>query len=87
MLSSWQSKTNVGNMFSKTIMRLHIHRLAGKKWSTEKLASRLEEGSSIVKAVYRYGRYVLIVVPLPIPTLSVNCQTTMQSSQRFSPSV
>ena len=27
--------------------------LAGKKWSTEKLASRLEEGASIVKAVYR----------------------------------
>ena len=41
--------------------------VAGKKWSTEKLASRLEEGSSIVKSVYRYGRYALIVVPLPIP--------------------
>lgn len=27
--------------------------LAGKKWSTEKLASRLEEGASIVKSVYR----------------------------------
>ena len=27
--------------------------LAGKKWSTEKLASRLEEGANIVKSVYR----------------------------------
>ena len=27
--------------------------LAGKKWSTEKLASRLEEGAKIVKSVYR----------------------------------
>jgi len=65
MLSSWQSKTDVGNMFSKTIMSLYSCP-AGKKWSTEKLASRLEEGSSIVKSVYRYGRYALIVVPLPI---------------------
>lgn len=63
MRSSWQSKTDVRNMFSKTIVNLYPC-LAGKKWSTEKLASRLEEGSSIVKSVYRYGRHALIVVPL-----------------------
>jgi DNA ligase-1 len=31
----------------------YISSLAGKKWSTEKLASRLEEGAGIVKSVYR----------------------------------
>ena len=39
-------------MFSKAIIGLYSY-LAGKKWSTEKLASRLEEGASIVKSVYR----------------------------------
>lgn len=65
MLLSWESKTDVCNVFSKLIMSLYSC-LAGKKWSTEKLASRLEEGASIVKSVYRYSRCALIVVLLPI---------------------
>jgi ribosome-binding protein aMBF1 (putative translation factor) len=28
---------------------------AAKKWSKEKLATRLEEGANIIKAVYRYS--------------------------------
>jgi ribosome-binding protein aMBF1 (putative translation factor) len=28
--------------------------IVGKKWSKEKLAARLEEGASVLKAVYRY---------------------------------
>lgn len=35
---------------------------AGKKWNQDKLVARLEEGSNILKAVYRYG-FVHTVCP------------------------
>jgi DNA ligase-1 len=41
----------VHKQFSPFRLTLHAD---GKKWSREKLATKLEEGANVIKAVYRY---------------------------------
>jgi hypothetical protein len=52
MQPSWLKKSSVSDFASSDKLRSYVF-LAGKKWSTEKLASRLEEAAEIIKATYR----------------------------------
>ncbi|KAN0133276.1 hypothetical protein V8E53_009000 [Lactarius tabidus] len=69
IVRSLEGKLRIGNAERTVLVALaHAAVLAerersGKKWSTEKLASRLEEGANIVKAVYSELPNYDVVVP------------------------
>ncbi|KAH8997281.1 DNA ligase I [Lactarius akahatsu] len=69
IVRSLEGKLRIGNAERTVLVALaHAAVLAerersGKKWSTEKLASRLEEGASIVKSVYSELPNYDVVVP------------------------
>lgn len=49
------AEKETGVHFGRILFSTHLSLVvAGKKWSQEKLATRLTEGAEIVKAVYRY---------------------------------
>ncbi|KAH9065729.1 DNA ligase I [Lactarius vividus] len=69
IVRSLEGKLRIGNA-ERTVLVALAHAVvlaererSGKKWSTEKLASRLEEGASIVKSVYSELPNYDVVVP------------------------
>ncbi|KAF8481925.1 hypothetical protein DFH94DRAFT_414559 [Russula ochroleuca] len=86
IVRSLEGKLRIGNAERTVLVGLaHAAVLAeqersGKKWSTEKLASRLEEGASIVKSVYselpNYDAVVPALLIVGVNKLREECKLT-----------
>ncbi|KAH9952608.1 ATP-dependent DNA ligase [Russula dissimulans] len=86
IVRSLEGKLRIGNAERTVLVALaHAVVLAeqertGKKWSTEKLASRLEEGTSIVKSVYselpNYDAVIPALLTVGVSKLREECKLT-----------
>ncbi|KAH9982918.1 ATP-dependent DNA ligase [Lactifluus volemus] len=86
IVRSLEGKLRIGNA-ERTVLVALAHAVvlaeqerSGKKWSTEKLASRLEEGASVVKSVYselpNYDAVVPALLTVGVNKLRDECKLT-----------